>query len=294
MAATLAYFFEGLSIFSENRLSAIDWARSAWNPEGNMEHGRIVPFISLYLFWYHRRELLEAPKKGSSKGMIWVGVGILLFLMSARCLQPRMALVSIPFLLYGSILYLWGKEVARICLFPCAFLIFMIPVAAVEQATFRLQFIVTDIVGVLARIFGIHVQAVGTTLTAADNSFHFEVAGGCSGIRSITALTMISAVYAHLTQTEFWKKIVLVLCSAGFAIVGNVGRIFTILIVARFFNADIAGGAYHEISGYLIFPFAIAAMVGTAKLLNIDYGSRSGKPDDDGDEPPPPPPKYDY
>lgn len=179
--------------------------------------------------------------------------------------------MSIPLLLFGSILFLWGKAVARILFFPCAFLIFLIPFGAVEQATFKLQTIITPTVGVLANFVGIHVHAVGTTLSAQDSSFHFEVAEGCSGVRSITALTMLAAVYSHLTQKELWKKIVIIACSAVFAIIGNVGRIFTILLVAKLFNADLAGGEYHEISGYLIFPFAIMAMIGVSRLLNMDY-----------------------
>jgi len=200
-----------------------------------------------------------------------VGLGINFYLFSARCLEPRMALIAIPFLLYGSILFLWGKQVARILFFPCAFLVFLIPFGAVEQATFRLQFIITGIVGALANIVGISIHAVGTTLSARDSSFHFEVAEGCSGIRSITALTMLSSVYVHLMQDVLWKKVVIIACSAVFAIIGNVGRIFTILLVAKLFNADLAGGRYHEISGYLIFPFAIMAMLGADKLLNLNY-----------------------
>jgi exosortase len=272
IAVTCGWFLCGLHLFANGgAFSAFGWARTAWNPEGNMEHGKLVPFVALYLFWHHRDDIRNAPKKGSNNGLWFVGAGILLFILSARCLQPRMALCAVPFLLYGSIFFLWGKKVARILFFPCAFLVFMIPIASVQQGTFRLQFIITGIVGTLANLVGLHIQAVGTTLAAQDGSFHFEIAEGCSGIRSLTALTMISAVYAHLTQDALWKKILIVAGSAVFAIIGNVGRIFTVLLVARFFNADLAGGKYHDISGYLIFPFAIFAMLGFSKLLNINY-----------------------
>lgn len=271
IVATLAYFFGFVHLFTNSALSALQWAWYAWNPQQNQEHSKLVPLISLFLAWYHRAELLRAPRSRSNAGLVVVASGIGLFLLSARCLEPRMALMSIPLLLFGSILFLWGKAVARILFFPCAFLIFLIPFGAVEQATFKLQFIITGIVGVFANFVGIHIHAVGTTLSAQDSSFHFEVAEGCSGIRSITALTMLAAVYSHLTQNELWKKTVIIACSAVFAIIGNVGRIFTILLVAKLFNADIAGGEYHEISGYLIFPFAIMAMIGVSRLLNMDY-----------------------
>jgi len=269
---TLVFFFGGLHLFVNGSETAAMWAWLAWNPEQNQEHSKLVPLIALYLVWIHREEILKAPKRGEWMGLFFVFGGVALFLLSARCLQPRMALMAVPFIAWGSILFLWGKKVARILFFPCAFLIFLIPFGAVEQATFKLQFIITGIVSAIANLVGISiVPNMGTTLIAQDSSFHFEVAGGCSGIRSITALTMLSAVYSHLTQDELWKKIVIIACSAFFAIVGNVGRILTILFVAKLFNKDIAGGAYHEWSGYLIFPFAIAAMLGVSKLVNLDF-----------------------
>lgn len=269
--ATLVFFLGWLRLFSNGVESLAVWAWRAWSPGGEQEHSRLVPLISAGLIWYHRNEIRKAVKQPSDKGLIFAGIGILLYVLSARCLQPRMGLMAIPFLLYGSVYYLWGKQVARILLFPCAFLVFTIPMAAVEQATNNLQFIVTGVVGFLSNIIGINIQAVGTTLTALDGTFNFEIAEGCSGIRSITAMAMLAAVYVHLTQDRLWKKIVIFVFSGVFAVVGNIGRIFTVILVARFVNADIAGGIYHDWSGFVFFPFALLAMLGLSKLINIDF-----------------------
>jgi exosortase len=204
-------------------------------------------------------------------GLVFIGTGVALFLLSARCLQPRFALTSVPFLIYGSVLYIWGRQVARIILFPCAFLIFMVPVAAVEQGTFRLQFIITGAVGFLSNLVGIKIDALGTTLTAADNSFNFAIAEGCSGIRSLFAMTMLTAIYVHLTQREIWKKIVILAFSVVFAIVGNIGRIFTVILVAKFINPQLAAGIYHDYSGFISFPVALIAMLLFSKLLNLKF-----------------------
>ena len=58
--------------------------------------------------------------------------------------------------------------------------------------------------------------------------------------------------------------------SLFFAIVGNAGRLVSIFAVGRFFGQEPAGGPYHIISGYLSFPFAIAAMILFGKLLNME------------------------
>src|SRR5436853_6099309 len=220
--ATFVYFFGVLplfirGIFISGTCSVFAWAWQAWNPGSNQEHSKLVPLIFAGLIFYHRKEIAGAEKAGNNKGLFFVGLGVVLFVLSARCLQPRLALGSLPFLIYGSVLYLWGGEVARIILFPCAFLIFLIPFGAIEQATFRLQFVITSAIGFLSRLVGLQIDAVGTTLTASDGRFNFMIAEGCSGIRSLTAMAMLTAVYVHLTQDRLWKKILIFAFSVVFA-----------------------------------------------------------------------------
>jgi exosortase len=277
IVGTLVYFFGFVPLFvkgafASGACSTVAWAWQAWNPGMNQEHSKLVPFISLGLVWYHRDKIKSATKRGSNNGLLFVAIGIVIFLLSARCLQPRLALASLAFLIYGSVLYLWGKEVARIVLFPCVFLIFLIPVAAIEQATFRLQFIITGVIGFLSNLVGIKIDAIGTTLTAADNSFNFAIAEGCSGIRSLIAMTMLTAVYVHITQDKLWKKLLILAFSVVFAIAGNIGRLFTVILVAKLIDPKLAAGIYHDYSGYVFFPIAIIAMLVFSKLINLKFG----------------------
>src|SRR5436309_1001062 len=110
---------------------------------------------------------------------------------------------------------------------PSASLIFMIPFGALEQATFRLQFVITSAIGFLSKLVGLQIDAVGTTLNATDGRFNFMIAEGCSGIRSLTAMAMLTAIYVHVTQDRFWKKILIFVFSVAFAVIGNIGRLFT-------------------------------------------------------------------
>jgi hypothetical protein len=41
--------------------------------------------------------------------------------------------------------------------------------------------------------------------------------------------------------------------------------------VARFIGVKIAGGLYHEWSGFIFFPIAIFSMMGVSDLLNRDW-----------------------
>ncbi len=272
VAGTLYYFYAVNPLYAGLPITRWMWGR--FEPQYNFEHGKLVPLIFLGLLWYHRKELIEAPRERCDWGLLFIGLGALFYCLGARTLQARVGMFSIPLIIYGSALFLWGRQVARIVLFPAAFLIFMIPVAALEQATFRLQFLITGSANAFCNLIGIKLYVVGTTLRAVDDSFGFEIAEGCSGIRSLMAMLMLAAVYAHLAQDRLWKKLATFGMSIVFAIIGNAGRIVTILLLARFVSPKLAGGLYHEYSGFIFFPIALGAMVSFGKLLNLKNTDR--------------------
>ena len=267
ITAILVYFFGFVPLFMNGQLSTCVWGWQAWNPETNYEHAKLIPLIVAFLVW-NSRDKLKAAKIGSSPlGWVFIGFGLLLFVAGARTLQARLALTAIPFLLYGIVLYVWGKQVARILLFPIAFLLFMVPLNFLTQATARLQFLETAAATAICNFFGMGLYSIGTSVHASN--FQFEVDEGCSGIRSLMAIAMLSAIYGHLTQDTLWKKVLVFVGALVFAIIGNAGRLVSIFVVAALFGQNIAGGPYHNISGYLSFPFAIAAMLLFGKLLNV-------------------------
>jgi exosortase len=268
---TLCYFYAVPKIYDGLPMTRWAWARYA--PQYNFEHGKLVPLIFLVLVGLHWEEVTKAianSRGGSNQGLVWIFVGIVIFAAGARTLQGRVGMAALPFLLYGIVLYLWGKELARILLFPIAFLFFAIPLAAIEQSTFKLQFMVTGMAQFVCGLVGIPLYAEGTTLRPLDQSFAgFDVAEGCSGVRSLMAMVMITAIFVHLTQKQLWRKVVIFLFATAFAMFGNACRIISIFIVAKLFGSKFAGGIYHESSGWISFAFALVAMFALSSLLDL-------------------------
>ncbi|CAN5377989.1 hypothetical protein BH20VER3_BH20VER3_02720 [soil metagenome] len=269
LGATLVYFFGFLKLYADGHLSTLVWAWQAWNPETNYEHAKLIPLIALVLVWTSREKLRRAPLGSSRWGLAFVAFGLLLFLVAARTLQARIALVALPFLLFGVVLHVWGRRVARILLFPIAFLFFAVPLNFLAQATVSLQFIETGAASAICNLVGIGVRHLGTTIVATDETFRFSIDEGCSGIRSLMAIAMLSAIYGHYAFDRLWKKLANFAAALLFAIIGNAGRLVSIMVVAKWFGQDLAGGPYHSASGFLSFPFAIGAMLLFGKLLNL-------------------------
>jgi len=266
----LVYFFGFFYCFRNGDETTALWASRAWNSENNQEHSWFVLPIAFYLLWHHREKIRKARKEPCDLGLVWLLGGVLLFIAGVRMIDARTAVVSFPVIIYGSALFLWGREVARVFVFPCLFMLFMVPVGGFVQGTVSLQVLVSQCVEVLSVLIGVRVEVVGTTLRA-PGYFNFDIAEGCSGIRSLMAMVTLSALYVHFTQRETWKQWVIFAGSIVFALIGNVGRVFSVVVVARFIDEELAGGIYHDYSGFVFFPVAVGAMLGFAKLLNTDW-----------------------
>ena len=271
LVLVLLYFFASYHVFTNGRESVAVWVYQTWNPENDLEHGWLVLPAALFVVWYHRAQLAAAPKGSSWWGLVITVFGALVFLFAARTLQPRVAIFAFPFLCYGMVLYLWGKATARLVLFPCAFIVFMVPIGFLVSSTVALQTLTAAFAAKLAGILGVAVTADGDQIQAVNGAFHFEVAGGCSGVRSLTAMTMLAAMYVHFTQRTLTKKLLIFCSSLFFALLGNLMRIFTVVLFAHFISPKIAATLYHDYSGFIFFPIAVGAMVAFSGLVNADW-----------------------
>ena len=82
-------------------------------------------------------------------------------------------------------------------------------------------------------------------------------------------MAMLTAIYVHVTQDRLWKKIAIFAFSIVFAIAGNIGRLFGVVLVAKFVDPKVALGIYHDYSGWIFFPVALLAMLAFSKVLNL-------------------------
>lgn len=273
MLATLAVFYVGKPLFyvpaDRHFITAWQWIWAAWNAENHYEHGPLVPLIILFLVWNAIPKLRGLVPKPSAAGLAVLAFGVLLYLVSARALQPRFAWGALPFMLLGAVLFAAGRQAARVMLFPVGCIFFMIPVPDIDQATVKLQVLATAAARIACNLIGIKMISIGTSLRAVDDNFQFQVIGDCSGINSLMAITLMTAVFAHLTQDRLWKKLLLFCASVPVAILGNFARLTAIMVMAKCFGQGMAGGWFHEVSAYVIsFPFAFGALCVVNKLLN--------------------------
>lgn len=248
--------------------SVLRWAWSACNSETDYLHGRFVPVLILLLLWIARGKIKSAPVEPRNIGILGIVAGLILLIVATRAQQPRIALAGFPLLTIGAVTYVWGWSVARHIVFPACLVYFAIPIPGMLQMTTKLQIVATQTAYGLSNILGCDVIAAGNIIRSASGSWDFDIAEGCSGIRSLVALTLIAAIYGHFVLKSAAKKILLLFSSVIIALVANGIRVTSIVLVAEYLNPEIASAAYHSFSGLLFIPLGISGIVVFCWILN--------------------------
>lgn len=257
--------------------SALLWMVRRWQDTGvvfggvtDYSHGSLIPLVSLFVVWLKRRELRAAPKSVSRLGLGLVVLFLFLHWIGAKAQHSRISLFALIGLFWSIPYYLYGRRVAMLLLFPCAYLIFCIPLNFLDGLSFPLRMLATKVSMWLLNGLGMEVVQDGTALKSmAGAGFALDVEDPCSGLRSLLAMTALTAVYAYFTQKTLLRKWILFLAAVPLAVIGNVARIITICLVASAMGQH-ASMIYHDWSGYIVFAVAIALMIALGNFLEAN------------------------
>ena len=163
-------------------------------PREDMGHGWIVPLFSLAIVWMRRKELSAARGKPSLLGFAALIPGILLFWVGTRGDQVRITQIAMFWILWSMTYAVFGLKFAKLMLFPVVFLLFTVPLSFLDIFTVKLRFLTSALAAGLLNGIGIPVVRTGTGLQClAGEGFNLDVADPCSGLRSIFALSALTA-----------------------------------------------------------------------------------------------------
>lgn len=251
-------------------LSAFGWIETAWNAETDYEHGPLYPLVAIGLVIYQFKSIKASIGKPSAWGLLFILLGAFFYIIGFRTMQPRITLGALPFLIWGSVIYIWGWRMAKKVAFPTFFLWLAIPLPSFQQATVHLQLLATSLSHIGAGLFGVETVVQGTAISSANGEWApLEIAKGCSGIRSLMALIMITTVWAYVSPNmKLWKRLLLFASALPIAIIGNALRVTSIFVIAEYGDAEWGAGTWHDWSGLLLFyPFSLILILGLHSLL---------------------------
>jgi exosortase len=233
-------------------------------------HAYFILPVALWLVWRKRTVLAAAYNGAKSKagrtGLIWLILGILLFIFSWR--NDYLMLLTLSFIVTtaGVTRYLYGKDVVRALRFPFLYLLLMVPppLGILDAITLPMRYMTSIMVEVALRSFFLPITRSGLLLYAGGSEIY--MGQPCSGFRSLIAMVSLGTVYAYLSKVDFKKKVILVISIVPLALFCNFLRVSAMCAATYYFGSK-TGETVHDIGGYVVFGLLLLGMLGVENIL---------------------------
>ena len=231
-----------------------------WIRSDDYAHGLLIPPVALYLVWRIHPEVANLQISPS-----WTG-GWLFFLFSLAYVMARFAenatlSALLMVLVFGSlILFLAGRQVMEMLLFPVFLLFFMIPVPEQLYAavTVPLQLFVSKISVGFAQWLDIPIFRNGNVIQMSSRTL--EVVQACSGLRSLMSLVTLSLIMGYFLLDRNSLRVLLMALAVPVAVLVNCFRVLLAILALHFFQYDLTDDSVHTLFGALIFIVALGML----------------------------------
>jgi exosortase C (VPDSG-CTERM-specific) len=233
-------------------------------------HILLIPFISVYLLWPRRRELV--PESKPDRRLAWLPLVAGVLVLGSYWLAVRngwspekvdylsaMTLSFLFFLLGGGFIFLGSNYLGKIA-FPVGFLFFCVPFPEAARAEIEslLQHGSTAVAYVFFQASGMPVFLTGTDFQLP--SFSLKVAPECSGIHSTLILIITSLLAAYLFLKTPWRRLVLVLSVIPLALLRNGFRVFVIGQLCVRIGPQMIDSPIHHRGGPVFFVLSLVPL----------------------------------
>lgn len=259
--------FLGNSTFGYiNTHSLFGWASYAYCSTADDEHGLLIPFLVLALFWWKRNQFAGLVTAPWLPALGLVALALLLHLIGYFSQQARISLAAYFLGLYALIGVTWGWQAMVRSFFPMCLFLFALPLGTLaETITFPLRLLATNATGFFAgNVLGINVITQGTQLLDPSGKFQYEVAAACGGLRSLTAVLALCTIYAFMNLQHAGKRAILIAAGFPLAVLGNITRLLGIVIVSEAFG-QATGEMVHDNAFFSMIPY-VPPLIGIAVL----------------------------
>ncbi len=279
MPYTYSHLGAGAELVSVFHALTIMWERFP-----DFQHGMLVPPLCAVLIYLRRKELATLPLRGWAPGLLLVILSLAVYWAGRRVDNQYTGFLSLQLLLATLVLWIGGWRWLAALAFPIAFLTFAWPLPFLDNlVAFPLRVAMSWASVFILRVFGLDAIQQGTAIISAPQislglgpggAFAVDVADPCSGIRSLFALTMVSALYGYFSLKSPWKRLALFLSAIPLAVAGNLARILCLTFGTIVLGPETAIGTlehpslFHSVAGYVVFIVALFGMLALTALLN--------------------------
>jgi exosortase len=234
----------------------------------------LILIISGVIAWRNVRDYKKSEPEDNPEpykpGIYLFTFGLILYIIGIIKLFPFLSALSFLFTSSGLILYFYGKPLMRTLLFPIAYLIFAIPLPPefLGKVANTLQSLSAYFPALILEMLGIPVTRIGAEIQLEDASFIIGLP--CSGMNSLISLLAIATLFIYILRCPLYKKIILLCITPPLAILANILRVTSLLLIANAYGAETATGFYHTFFSPLLFIIAFIFLI----LISSLFGCR--------------------
>ncbi len=219
------------------------------------------PFLCIFIYQFFQVKsnvLSQIDKKPLNLGLIPLLIGFALYFIAIRADVPLFLGLSFPLIVSGTVLFLYGAKIFKAVL-PVIILVFVsIPVLPITRLTAPLQIILSDIATQVLVFFNINAQNFGSSIFIDNNPV--TVAAGCTGVKSLSSLLIVSLMLCYFKNISTLQKIGLLSFAMICSFAGNITRIILIAFYVVY-NGLKGVEAFHYWAGVIIFAITLAIII---------------------------------
>ncbi len=232
-------------------------------------HGFLVPFVSLFFIFQHKKEILKTEQSSNALGLVLIVLALGFHILGTILYIFSISGFSIFLFITGLSIFLFGGDISKRIWFPICFLLFMFPLpeAVISMISFPLKMFAAKAGVWSVRLIGVPVHGEGFNIFIPAGQL--LVGNPCSGLRSLIAFLAMGSLFAYLSPVGTVKKWVIFLASIPFALLSNVIRIVILVLVSHYWGLEAASPEtlVHSGSGLLIFAIGFSLLFLTTKVL---------------------------
>ncbi len=216
-------------------------------------HGFLVFGLVLWLFWHRRTQIMGVGPNPYLPAVAALVPMTLLWLVGYLTDIIIVQQMLLPALVFSVILLLGGRELARLSVFPVAFLYFAIPVwDYLIGALVKITVIV-----VTAALAYSHIPVFIEASYIYLPSGTIFVADSCSGIRYLVVGTAFATLCGHLYFRSWRWRTGLIAIGALLGLLTNWVRVYSLVLIAHFTEMQSPLIREHEFYGLGLFAIVL-------------------------------------
>jgi exosortase len=252
----LLLLFLAISVPTFYRLGVQVWSQDIG------AHGPIVLATGLWLLWRKLPDMTAEAKPGFLLlTILGIAVSLPIYVFGRAYDIISMEAAG----LYGfAISLLHDRFGVRALLknwFPLLYLGLLLPLPGwvIDEFTAPLKLLVSVLSFAIVEPLGIPIVREGVTMTVGP--YQLLVEDACSGLNSLIGLIAITLFYIYLLRNAGWRYSLFLLCLIiPVAIIANVFRIVTLILLTYYFGDAVGQGFLHVTAGLFLFAIALVLM----------------------------------